>query len=97
MGFEYDVFIEEVDDDVSIEEVEDYISIEEVEDDVSIENNHSAVRCGCANENAGEGVMCLICTCSPPYSTRYFGNSLVSDSIGTPKLSEFGREQSQDG
>ena len=41
--------------------------------------------------------MCLICTCPPPYSTRLFGNSLASGSIGTPKLSEFGREQSQDG
>ncbi|RXH70027.1 hypothetical protein DVH24_007283 [Malus domestica] len=34
--------------------------------------------------------MCLICTCSPPYSTRPFGNSLASGSIGVPKLSEFG-------
>ncbi|CAN6676758.1 unnamed protein product [Malus baccata var. baccata] len=34
--------------------------------------------------------MCLICTCSLPYSTRPFGNSLASDSIGTPKLNEFG-------
>ncbi|CAN6720715.1 unnamed protein product [Malus baccata var. baccata] len=33
--------------------------------------------------------MCLICTCSPPYSTRPFGNSLASSSIGTPKLNEF--------
>ncbi|RXH80267.1 hypothetical protein DVH24_041414 [Malus domestica] len=34
--------------------------------------------------------MCLICTCSPPYSTRPFGNSLAAGSIGTPKLSKFG-------
>ncbi|CAN6675243.1 unnamed protein product [Malus baccata var. baccata] len=34
--------------------------------------------------------MCLVCTCSPPYSTRPFGNSLASDFIGTLKLSEFG-------
>ena len=45
----------------------------------------------------GEGVMCLICTCSPPYSMRHFGSSLASDSIGTLKLSEFAREQSHDG
>ncbi|RXH85438.1 hypothetical protein DVH24_002536 [Malus domestica] len=40
--------------------------------------------------------MCLICTCPPPYSTRHFGSSLASGSIGTSKLSEFGRKQSQD-
>ncbi|CAN6701282.1 unnamed protein product [Malus baccata var. baccata] len=32
--------------------------------------------------------MCLICTCPPPYSTRHFGNSLASDSIGTPKMDD---------
>ena len=37
------------------------------------------------------------CTCPPPISTRLFGNSLASGSIGTPKLSEFAREQSHDG
>ncbi|CAN6705149.1 unnamed protein product [Malus baccata var. baccata] len=42
-------------------------------------------------------LMCLICTCPPPYSTRPFGSSLASGSIGTPKLNEFGREQSYDG
>ena len=42
----------------------------------------------------GNGVMYLICTCSLPYSTRPFENSLASDSIRTPKLSEFGREHS---
>ena len=30
-------------------------------------------------------------------STRHFGSSLASDSVGTPKLSEFTREQSHDG
>ncbi|RXI09307.1 hypothetical protein DVH24_033924 [Malus domestica] len=38
--------------------------------------------------------MCLICTCPLPSSTRPFGNSLASGSIETPKLSEFGQEQS---
>ncbi|CAN6717724.1 unnamed protein product [Malus baccata var. baccata] len=32
--------------------------------------------------------MCLICTCLPPYSTRPFGNSLASGSIGTPKIGD---------
>ncbi|RXI05311.1 hypothetical protein DVH24_006568 [Malus domestica] len=41
-------------------------------------------------------MMCLICTCSPPYSTRPFGNSLTLDFIGTPKLSGFGREHSEE-
>ncbi|RXH88502.1 hypothetical protein DVH24_000101 [Malus domestica] len=36
-----------------------------------------------------KGVMCLICTCSPPYSTRPLGSSMASSSIETPKLSEF--------
>ncbi|RXH71772.1 hypothetical protein DVH24_025273 [Malus domestica] len=27
--------------------------------------------------------MCLISTCSPPYNTRHFRDSLASDSIGT--------------
>ncbi|RXH68245.1 hypothetical protein DVH24_028392 [Malus domestica] len=34
--------------------------------------------------------MCLICTCPSSYSTRPFGDSLASDSIGTLKLGEFG-------
>ncbi|CAN6573082.1 unnamed protein product [Malus baccata var. baccata] len=38
--------------------------------------------------------ICLICTCPPPYSMRPFGTSLGF--IGTLKLSEFVREQSQD-
>ncbi|KAI5310997.1 hypothetical protein L3X38_026286 [Prunus dulcis] len=41
-----------------------------------------------------EGVMCLICP--PPSNLRPFGSSMASDSMGTPKLSEFGLEQSQD-
>ncbi|RXH73258.1 hypothetical protein DVH24_012942 [Malus domestica] len=32
-----------------------------------------------------------------PYITRLFASSLVSNSIGTPKLNEFVRKQSQDG
>ena len=45
----------------------------------------------------GVDLLCLICTCSPPYNTRHFGSSLASDSIGTLKLSEFAREHSHDG
>ncbi|RXI04552.1 hypothetical protein DVH24_038826 [Malus domestica] len=39
----------------------------------------------------------LICIFSSLSNTRPFGSSLASGSIGTPKLSEFAREQSQDG
>ncbi|RXH86855.1 hypothetical protein DVH24_022128 [Malus domestica] len=39
----------------------------------------------------------LICIFSSLPSTRPFGISQASSSIGTPKLSEFAREQSQDG
>ena len=39
----------------------------------------------------------LICIFSSLPSTRPFWSSLASDSIGTPKLSEFVREQSHDG
>ena len=31
------------------------------------------------------------------FSTRHFGSSLASGSVGTPKLSENGPEHSQDG
>ena len=34
---------------------------------------------------------------STSFSTMPFGSSLISDSIGTSKLSEFAREQSHDG
>ncbi|CAN6689612.1 unnamed protein product [Malus baccata var. baccata] len=55
----------------------------------------------CADEDVGplRGMDLDLVSCiftSLP-STRHFGSSLVSDSIGTPKLSEFSREQSQDG
>ncbi|CAN6585592.1 unnamed protein product [Malus baccata var. baccata] len=39
----------------------------------------------------------LICIFSSLPSTRPFGSSLASSSIGTLKLSEFAREQSHDG
>ncbi|CAN6711757.1 unnamed protein product [Malus baccata var. baccata] len=45
----------------------------------------------------GVDLVSLICIFSSLLSTRPFGSSLASGSIGTPKLSEFAREQSQDG
>ncbi|RXH98040.1 hypothetical protein DVH24_010365 [Malus domestica] len=39
----------------------------------------------------------LICIFSSLPNTRPFGSSLASGSVGTPKLSEFAREHSQDG
>ncbi|CAN6708706.1 unnamed protein product [Malus baccata var. baccata] len=39
----------------------------------------------------------LICIFTSLPKTRHFGSSLASGSIGTPKLSEFTREQSHDG
>ncbi|RXH99554.1 hypothetical protein DVH24_021356 [Malus domestica] len=39
----------------------------------------------------------LICIFSSLPSTRPFGSSLALGSIGTPKLSEFAREQFHDG
>ena len=44
-----------------------------------------------------EKVKCLICVGTSLPSTRPFGSSLASNSMGTPKLSELGLEQSQDG
>ena len=39
----------------------------------------------------------LICIFPSLPSTRFFGSSLASGSVGTPKLSENGPEHSQDG
>ena len=45
----------------------------------------------------GVDLVILICIFSSLPSTRPFGSSLASGSVGTPKLSEFTREQSHDG
>ncbi|CAN6696848.1 unnamed protein product [Malus baccata var. baccata] len=47
--------------------------------------------------NKGVDHVSLICIFSSLPSTRPFGSSLASSFIGTPKLSEFAREQSYDG
>ncbi|RXH98104.1 hypothetical protein DVH24_010429 [Malus domestica] len=51
----------------------------------------------CADEDVGplRGVDCNIP--HRPRDTRPFESSLALDSVGTPKLSEFAQEQSQDG
>ena len=47
--------------------------------------------------SVGEGMVeCLIYVDTSQSNTMPFGSSLASDSMGTPKLSEFGLEQSQD-
>ncbi|RXI07381.1 hypothetical protein DVH24_026517, partial [Malus domestica] len=53
----------------------------------------------CADEDVGplRGVDCNIPLLLGEWIlTKLFGSSLASGSIGTPKLSEFGREHSQD-
>ncbi|RXH78960.1 hypothetical protein DVH24_034167 [Malus domestica] len=47
--------------------------------------------------NMAENPVSLICIFPSLPSTRHFGSSLASSFIGTPKLSEFVREQSHDG
>ncbi|RXH68471.1 hypothetical protein DVH24_030804 [Malus domestica] len=62
-----------------------------------------AVWCECADEDVGPLRGWIVTSHidqrregNVPYITRLFGNSLASDSIRTPKLSEFEREHSQD-
>ncbi|RXH75404.1 hypothetical protein DVH24_030125, partial [Malus domestica] len=49
------------------------------------------------SNQTGVDPISLICIFSSLLSTRLFGSSLALGSIGTPKLSEFAREQSHDG
>ncbi|RXH71995.1 hypothetical protein DVH24_025496 [Malus domestica] len=56
----------------------------------------SSLGCGAGPGQDGVDPVSLICIFSSLSSTRHFGNSLTSSSIGTPKLSEFAQEQSQD-